>query len=364
MSGFWALCILLAAPLDDGSAPRPPVPDSLAIPESLTRLLGAQPEFRAQHLGYLRSLAGRPDLAESETGWWEASRAPALRAVAARFDEALAGNATAQLRFDAFYRAMSEAPALRKAVEHVIRTEMDQARHRPELAPALQYLRANPDIALRFLKDPRGLRPLPEALTPAYDTFVRERDWTRALFEAYDALAQSPGVHQAIFPWWRALAELVDGGGGAQSNLDARLYRQPSQYWLWHLRNLNLVENEQAAPWIRYWQRLIQRDGELAREYGPFITRLLENPEQLRQHLADLVDSAPDDVTGPWPPPGDPPELPPLKVDDPIGEIRRRVERPRIERPERPSVERPARPQGPNRPKRPTPPQRPGLDRD
>lgn len=349
MNPLWALCILLAA-IDDTTAPPPPDPVSHLIPDSLTRLLAERPELRSQHLGYLRELARLPALAESETGWWQASSTPALRALAARFEEALANDNTAQYRFNTFYAALSKSSELRINVENLVRTEIDQARLHPELSGALQFLRANPDIALRFLKAPRQVRPLPEPLETTYEFFLANEPWRSALFQAYDTLAQTPDAHLAVFPWWRQLESL---SREEPKNLDAALYRNPPQYWLWHLRNLNLVNDNTAAPWIRYWQRLIQREPDLAREYGPFISTLLENPEQLRQHLIDLTEGENAEAPAPWPPASPPPKLPPLNLQDSAERMRREIKRPTIARPERPEIKRPARPTSP---KRPTPP--------
>src|SRR5690606_32973785 len=89
--------------------------------------------------------------------------------------------------------------------ETLVRTELEQARTDPALPEALRFLRANPDIALRFLKDPTQVRPLPEPLERAYAAFERRPEWREALFAAFDAVAQSPDAYVTIFPWWREL---------------------------------------------------------------------------------------------------------------------------------------------------------------
>lgn len=358
MNALWAICLLLAAPPGESAAPAPPDPVAHLIPESLTQLLSQRPELRAHHQGFLQELARRPDLAKTETAWWQASRTPALRRLAAHFEDALARDNTAQYRFNTFYQALAGSPELRAKVETLVRVETEKTRRKPELAGALQFLRANPDIALRFLRDPRTVRPLPAPLEATYAFFEAETEWREALFAAYDAIAQTPDAYRTVFPWWRQLAALPDPDGDG-ADLDAALHRRPQQYWLWHLRNLNLANNTEIAPWIRYWQRLVQRDPDVAREYGPFIGKLLENPEQLRQHLADLAEKGEDTGAKPaWPPGKEPPPLPPLP-EDPRDKARDQIQRPDItypERPERPTVERPPRPDGPQRP---TPPARP-----
>lgn len=355
MNAVWALCLLLGA-IDGTTSPLPPESLSHIIPESLTRLLAQHPEWAVHHQGYLKELARRPDLAETETAWWQASGNRELRNLAARFEEALANDNTAQYRFNGYFESLNRSPELRQAVENLVRTELAHVRDHPALSGALQFLRANSDIALRFLENPRQVRPLPEPLEPAYAAFEAEPRWTRSLFEAYDRIAQFPDAHLTVFPWWRQQAALENAGQDGNANLDAALYGHSQQYWLWHLRNLNLANHEEVAPWIRYWNRLIQRDTDLAREYGPFITRLIQNPELLREHLASLQESGPAG-SAPWPPKTAPPTLAPLHIHDPIEQAKSKIQRPTIDRPERPTIERPSV----GKPTRPESPQRPGT---
>ncbi len=352
MNGLWALCLLVAA-IDSTTSPPPPLPVSHLIPESLSKLLAAQPALLQHHEGYLKQLAARPALAQAESAWWQASSAPALRNLALHFEEALADNDTASLRFDAFYKALYENPEMRGAVETLVRTELERARTDRSLPAALRFIRANPDIGLRFLKDPKQVRPLPASLDTAYKAFERQPEWRASLFIALDAIAHLPDAHMTIFPWWRELDALESKTESAA--LDDALQERPHEYWKWHQRNLSLANVERAAPWMRYWSSLIQRDPELAKEYGPFLTQLLEEPELLRQHLVDRQEKEGDATAKPWPPDSAPPRLEPLSKQDDIEKMRRSIERPRVERP---IVERPQRPamDRPQRPTRPTAP--------
>lgn len=346
MSTAWALCLLFCA-IDSTTTPPPPLPVSNLIPESLTKLLTSRPELIQHHEGFLKQLAARPELAESETHWWQASTTPSLRNLATHFEDALAENDTARLRFDAFYKALAHSPEVRTAVETLARTELERARTDRTLPAALRFLRANPDIGLRFLKDPKQVRPLPAPLEAAYKAFERQPEWTQSLFIALDDVAHLPDAHLNIFPWWRELDNLERQDRAP--TLDDALEERPNEYWMWHQRNLSLASVDQAAPWMRYWSRLIHRDPELAREYGPFMTKLLAEPELLRQHLVDLQ-SKQDQESKPWPPASAPPRLSPLKAVDPIERMRQSIERPQIERPVRPTIDRPQRPQRPTSP--------------
>jgi hypothetical protein len=349
MNGLWALCLVLAS-FDGTTSPPPPLPVSHLIPESLTKLLAAQPELLRHHEGFLKQLAARPALAETETAWWTASTIPALREMALHFEDALAANDTARLRFDAFYKTLAHSTEHRTAVEALVRTELERARTDRGLPPALRFLRANPDIGLRFLKDPKQLRPLPAPLETAYKAFERQPEWRQSLFTALDAVAQLPEAHLNIFPWWRELDQLENSAEAPR--LDDALQERPNEYWKWHQRNLNLANVDQAAPWMRYWSSLIHRDPDLAKDYGPFMTQLLEEPEMLRQHLVDLQEKEADGAGMSWPPESAPPKLAPVSRDDAVEKMRGSIERPRIEQPQRPTVDRP------KRPTRPTPPTR------
>ena len=350
MNGLWALCLVLGS-FDGNTSPPPPLPVSHLIPEALTKLLTSQPELLQHHEGFLKQLAARPALAETETAWWQASTIPSLREMALHFEDALAANDTARLRFDAFYKTLAHSTEHRTAVEALVRTELDRARTDRSLPPALRFLRANPDIGLRFLKDPKQVRPLPAPLEAAYKAFERQPEWRQSLFTALDAVARLPDAHLNIFPWWRELDQLEKSA--ETPRLDEALQERPNEYWKWHQRNLNLANVEQAAPWMRYWSSLIHRDPDLAKDYGPFMTKLLEEPEMLRQHLVDLQEQEGEAAGKAWPPKSAPPKLAPLSRDDAVEKMRGSIERPRIDQPQRPTVERP------KRPTRPTPPARP-----
>lgn len=346
MNTLWAIALVLAA-IDDTTSPLPPDPTSHLIPDTLSRLLASRPELLQHHEGFLKELAARPDWAAAERAWWQAGNVPTLRKLADTFESALDATPEARLRFDAYYQTLARSAETREAVEHLTRTELDRARTANALPPALRYLRANPDIALRFLRDPKGLRPLPAPLEKAYDDFLRRPEWTSALRDAFQDVADLPDAHLAIFPWWRTLADLEKEPDATK--LDDALHQRPNEYWLWHARNMNLASDTDAAPWIRYWTRLIQRDTDLAREYGPFFAQLLEDPAKLNQHLAALRSTFGGSAR-PWPPASPPPALEKPARTESADELRRAITRPSIERPT---------PKRPSRPERPTPPTRP-----
>lgn len=349
MMGPWVLCLLLAAgePAPDFHDPTPP---------ALRELLAAQPALLPHHQGYLKELARLPDLAESESAWWQASSRPALRGLAAQFEELVGGDAQREARFDAYFDKLLDSPDLRDAVENLLRTELEQTREQPALARAVQFLRAHPDLAMRFLENPNQVRPLPEPLEGAYDDFVDRPEWRAALQGALGKVLERPAAHLAVLPWWEQLETLASPLEGGEATFTTALYDQPQALWLWHLRNINLARDREARPWIRYWNRLIHRDPALAQAYGPFITNLLRDPESLRQHLADLQTRQARDAE-PWPPQVKPPLLPPLDMARSVSEMQGTIARPDVdipERPSRPRMEAPTPPTPPAFPQFPT----------
>ena len=353
----WALCLVLGA---DGTMPR----SANMVPPTLNTFLLEQPAAATHHQGYLKQLASRPQLAESESAWWQTTARPDLRRLFSQFNEAIAGSPVAQAQFDAFYDQLSESPELRRSVENLFRTELDQAGTNPVLARAVQFLRANPDMAMRFLGNPARVRPLPAPLREAYNDFAGNPEWMDALHDAFGEVLDAPAAHQKILPWWEKLESLSSEGGERGPALNAELYRHPRELWLWHLRNMNLSRNKESRPWIRYWNRLIHRDPLLAKQYGPFVTELLREPEQLRQHLADLQDHQARDAE-PWPPSRKPPKLPPLDLAHPVERMKQSVTKPTIhkpERPGRPDIDFPNRPERLQRPVFPAFPSAGGQD--
>jgi truncated hemoglobin YjbI len=348
MTLTWALCLLVGA---EFTAPQA----ANNVPPAVGACLKEQPSALPHHQGYLKELARLPEFAESEIAWWRTSQRPGLGELSAQFGEMVGGDPTAEERLDAFYDQLVESPDLRQAVENLFRTELDQARTQPAMARAVQYLRANPDTAMRFLGNPARVRPLPEALRNTYAQFADNPEWARELQGALDDVLASPAAHQTILPWWEKLEAMSPSAGNGPPALPTELYRHPRELWTWHLRNINLSRNRATRPWIRYWNRLIHRNPMLASQYGPFVNELLADPERMRQHLADL-EARQEQNASSWPPALKPPKLPPLDMAHPVEQMKRGMTRPTIDKPKRPS-----RPvvTVPERSARPTPPKFP-----
>jgi len=350
---MWAgvICWLLVA--DGPVAPKPMDP----FPPALRAFLQQEPAALPNHVGYLKELARLPELAATETAWWRARTQPALRNLDTQFDEVLGESPEAQSRFDTFYAHLRENPELRSAVENLVRTELDKAKASPEMTRAVQYLRGHPDVAMRFLTNPSQVRPLPEALQGAYDAFLEDPEWMASLRTAFQAVLDTPEAYEAVLPWWEQLEKLGVATSESGEGLPTELYQHPRELWLWHLRNINRARNDETRPWIRYWNRLIHRDPLLAQEYGPFINQLLQEPEQLRQHLATLQDLQTADAE-PWPPKMKPPTLPPLDMSHPALRMQQRMNHPEGDSPGaaiRPAMKIPQRPVPPVFPEFPRP---------
>lgn len=234
-------------------------------------------------------------------------------------------------------------------MENLLRTELETTREEPGLAGAIRYLRANPDLAMRFLDNPARVRPLPAPLQDNYDAFQERPEWMASLRSALGDVLDQPAAHNTAIPWWKQLARLSSAEDDTEQGLDTELYQHPRAFWLWHLRNINRARHKETRPWIRYWERLIHREPDLARQYGPFVTELLQNPERLRQHLAD-VEAYRRTSGNEWPPKMAPPALPPLDMSASVDAMKKGIAQPDVSVPERPTINRPKRPRRPQRP--------------
>lgn len=85
MIALWTWCMLLAAD-------PAPAPFHVQLPPALQQLLETDGQAPDNHQGYIAELAQFPDLAESESAWWQAVSQPALRGMVTRFNESLAAS--------------------------------------------------------------------------------------------------------------------------------------------------------------------------------------------------------------------------------------------------------------------------------
>lgn len=324
-----ALGLLLA--VSAGAQPRAAAPD----PAGVAAILQADPELRANHEGYLAFLARHPAIAKAERDLTALMRLPGVYPELVRFDEALHADPGAEARFDRHYDRLARDPGIRRAVESAYRLEF-QARGNRRLAEPLAWFRANPDTALRFLRRPESVRPVPEAVYNALNDLRDRPQLLSELGDAFEALLAQPGGRTDVLPWWSDVA----------APPPMPFQDQPHRFWVWHQRHLAFAEDAHARTWARWWLRKTRRVAGLGYAYTHYLGTLDEG------HAPD-PDAA-------WPPPQAPPDLPKIQPEDapspaPRGGV---VRPPRPERPPRPAVTRPEVPR-PNRPALPDRPVKP-----
>lgn len=331
-------------------------------PAQIEAALEGAPELLTQHRGYWSFLKRNPATARAEEAWSELTSLASVDALTRDLDEALHSDARAQMLLDQFYDELARNDDLRCPVEMLQRTEFAQKNIRELFGPALGYLRAHPDLAMRFFKDPRRVKPAPEALYPMLDHMDAHPELLAELLESFQGIVDNPAAHTRVFPWWQALSGFDQASGGAYSRLSAHFMRYPHRFWVWHERNLALAKDAHARTWIRYWHRRVRRCPELDTGYGAYLQFLRKHPEtaqQTGQRWNQRFGPPP-----PWPPKEAPPVLPRLAVkkDEHMVPAKRDL-MPTYERPEKQPVRRPDMPARPTRPVRPTRPAKPHIEK-
>ncbi len=319
--------------------------------EEITAAFEATPELRRHHDGYLGYLKAHPDMQRAEEAWNELAIQTRFAQRSSAFDEALRGDVELERLFDGFYDQLARDGDLRAAVEGLRRTELGQKRWADTLVPALGYLRAHPDTALRFLERPGSVVPTPEPLYAIRDWVRDHPENAEALRVQLGQLAGQAGSHTRAFPWWQGMSEASAGKQATYARLSEHFMAHSSHFWVFHQRYLALAQDAQARNWIRYWHRRVRREPALARRYYPYLQHLRNEPEP-------NVARDNEDTASTWPPKQAPPLLSALTIQG-VHVPEKEHYMPRINRPAKPLVARPAMPLRPAKPARPANPERP-----
>ncbi|HPO14496.1 MAG TPA: hypothetical protein PLI09_13720 [Candidatus Hydrogenedentes bacterium] len=329
--------------------------------------LEKDPELLRNHRGYLAYLQANPSMARAEEAWLDLTLFKELNRLNAAFDESLQKDVEAQTMFDQFYDQLGRDSSLRETMESLQRLEFNEAKpakHAGQpFSEALDTLKANPDLAMRFLHNPDRVKPAPNALTAYVEQFKSHPELLKELVDAFNHLTSNPLAQTRVFPWWQSLSAFDTRSGGAYGRLMGYFLHQPSQFWVWHQRHLEWAKDAQARTWMRYWHRVIRRNASLHNEYSHYLRLLRQHPEEgtIERQWASQYGPAPS-----WPPKENPPlllhyqlpqdsnlprtpnmpvtpkpEKPSLKQSD-------RIKRPEIQRPQKPIM--PAMPRKPEKP--------------
>lgn len=322
-------------------------------------------ELLPNHRGYLSFLKKNPAIARAEDAWLDLTLLLQFESLARDFDEALQRDAEAETLFDRYYDQSARDEALRNSVERLQRAEFGKAKKatyaEQPFSAALDYLRANPDLAMRFLQGPEQVKPAPRALYPYLDHFKEHPELLKELLDAFQGITGNPLAQTRLFPWWQAIANFNLRSGGAYSRLTSHFLAQPQRFWVWHQHNLALAADAHARTWIRYWHRKVRRIPSLETDYNRYLDLLRKYPElgdRAEQRWTKEIGPAPE-----WPPKENPPLL--AKWTKEVTTSPGTAGMPKYkmpEKPKRPEVKRPAMPTMPTMPTRPTRPEKPPTE--
>lgn len=337
--------------------------------------LKKDPELLREHRGYLVYLQANPSMARAEEAWLDLTLFTEVNRLNTEFDEALQKDVEAQALFDQFYDQLGRDPSLRTAMESLQRMEFSEAKPakhaKQPFSEALDTLKANPDMAMRFLRNPDQVKPTPKALASYLDHFKDYPELLTELLDAFNGLTSNPLAQTRVFPWWQSLSAFDTRSGGAYSRLMGYFLHEPRHFWVWHQRHIEWAKDAQARTWIRYWHRAIHRNPALHDEYYRYLRLLRQYPEagtNTERLWAPQYGPAPS-----WPPKENPPlllryqrpqdsntpkspQMPvTFKPDKPSLKQSDRLKRPGIQRPEKPAM--PSMPDMPSKPEKPPKPE-------
>ncbi len=334
---------------------------ALPFVRRVEKTLTADPGLAELHQGYLRYLDTHPALKEAEETWSELQLQSRFTFCDARMDEAFHNDPRAQALFYAAYDHLARNATLRTSAEMLQRTAFSQGPMQEAFQTALDYFRAHPDIALRFLDNPLKVAPLPEILNPMREYFDKYPALRTELTNTLQRLTDVPAAHAHLFPWWRYLLTLDQKSNGAYSQMRDYFITHPHHFWIWHQRYLALANDAQARTWIQYWWRRIRRTPVLQQEYP----RYLQYLRQQKTQSSALAPKKQEKTTSDWPPKIAPPLLTSytFPASATLTPLEKAPQKPSLRHPWKPQISKPTitppqRPAMPQKPTRPTMPKK------
>ncbi|HOF40607.1 MAG TPA: hypothetical protein PLD73_11070 [Candidatus Hydrogenedentes bacterium] len=324
---------------------------------AVERVLESDPSLLAQHRGYQAWIGRYPAAASAEEAFTTLLLTTGFSLPVDRFDEALVRFPESAAAMDAYYAALASNGEIRAAVDDLHRFELAQRAGREAWDGILAYLRAHPEEALTFLKNPQWAKPTPDALRPLADAARKKDPSLDRLRAAFQALHDQPEAHLHVFPWWKAYCGEESLIREPFDALMAHFRQYPHHFWVWHRREIVLAETPGVRAWLRHWHRTVRRSEGLGRAYWLYLDGLRTQPEHAE--AAEARWRSEFGTVSPWPPDNEPPRLTPLRSPSRAA--------PRVERPPRVDPPVPRRPhiptsEGVKRPARPIPPTRPVKD--
>jgi hypothetical protein len=228
-----------------------------------------------------------------------------FRNLFAGLDETLAADPKMEKTFDDFFDHLAKNPDTRQAVETIREFEF-RNRARPAVAPAMKELRAFPDQAIDYLRNPGRMRPMTPDLVSAMPVLHGNETNRQSLLQAFGQIQANPDAAAKVYPYWKATA----AGGDSLDAWWGSTARNPMQFWAWHRRSVAQASDPQSRDWTRHLQRLVRRNPALASTYDGYVETVRKNGA--RQARASKRWTKQRGSAAPWPPRTAPPRLAPL----------------------------------------------------
>jgi hypothetical protein len=266
------------------------------------------------HRRYLALLDSDPHLATAENVYNEVAVLSQFRQAVGPFEEAIAAHAKTKAQIYTYYASLNQNATLRRHADAIHRIGWTDARTNKHTLPALAYLRANPETAIRFLENPALVLPTPDALY-SMRTQLRDHPQTREeLRHHFTSLHEEAEAHRRLFPAWKTLHSGQSALAKSYQDLSHYFTRYPDYFWIYHRRMTGLAANPSSMEWIQHFHARIRRDPVLRDTYFGYLQTLRRDPAR-KQAAAQRWDEAHGPASG-WPPEGRPPALDPIAASD------------------------------------------------
>lgn len=267
------------------------------------------------HRSYLALLDSDPDLAATENVYNEVAVLSRFRQMVGAFEEAVAAQPKTRAIVYAYYASLNRNEILRRHADAIHRIGWSEAATNKGTLPALAYLRANPDTAIRFLENPALALPTPEALYSLRTQFRSRPELREELQGHFTSLHEEAEAHQSLFPAWKSLNTGQTDLAASYQDLIQYLARSPHYFWIYHRRMAKLAADPSTMEWIQHLHARIRRDPALRDTYFTYLQTLRREPAR-----AEAAAARWNEAHGPapaWPPEGRPPALDPIATSEP-----------------------------------------------
>lgn len=266
------------------------------------------------HRRYLALLDEEPDFAATENVYNEVAVLRQFRHAVGSLEEAIAARTKTKTQIYAYYASLNRNATLRRHADAIHRIGWTDAHTNKNTLPALAYLRANPETAIRFLENPLIVAPTPDALYPMRAQLREHSETREELRHHFTRLHEEAEAHRSLFPAWRMLYAGESDLAKSYRYLSQYFARYPHYFWIYHRRMSKLAASPSTMEWVQHFHARIRRDPNLHDTYFAYLQILRRDPARKRV-AAQRWDEA-HGPAGTWPPEGRPPSLDPIAASE------------------------------------------------